>query len=420
MSQPSTILEKADLCVKCGLCLPHCPTYRLSRDENESPRGRIALMQALAAEALPASADVLAHLDHCLGCRACERACPSQVPYAELLDRSRALSAPQRRRPRRERWLRAAGLALVRHRPLLRRVHGLLRLGQGLGLRALARRSGLLRCAGLQSAEAESPPLRARHRWRAYYPSERTARGEVALFTGCVGDVLDQPTLDAAVRLLNALGYGVHLPPTQACCGAIHLHEGDPDTALALARRNIESFANLPVEAVLFVASGCGAQLVEYAQLDWPDAPSRERAAALAGRCRELGAFLEECRWDGVELAPLPATAALHEPCTLRNVLRGTAAAHAALRRIPELRLVELAGNASCCGAAGTHMLSDPERAAALRAPKLDALEASGAALLVSANVGCALHLAAGARHRGHAVEVVHPAVLLARQLVRS
>lgn len=418
MIDADDILRGADRCVKCGLCTPHCPTYALSRDEAESPRGRIALMQGLAGGQLAPGARSFAHLDNCLGCRACERICPAGVPYGELLDATRNRLEPMRSRPWRQRLARAALFGAVARPGRLRALTRTLRLYQGSGLQRLLRASRLLNALGLGRAEARLPPLPARTAWQRSYPPTTGARGRVALFTGCIGDAADQPTLLAAVRVLNALGYAVDVPPAQGCCGALHQHNGAADTARILARRNVEAFAG--AETVIYLASGCGAQLAEYAALDWTTSEQREAAAGLAGRVHEISDFLNACDWQDVALAPLPGAVAVHLPCTQRNVLRRPDAARDLLARIPEVELIPLAGNDRCCGAAGSHVLTHPEMADALRQPKLEAMSELRPRYVATTNIGCALHLAEGLGPTGAPTEVVHPVVLIERQLTAA
>lgn len=415
ITTPDDILLGADRCVKCGLCTPHCPTYALERDEAESPRGRIALMQGLAAGMLAPGERLITHLDNCLGCRACERVCPAGVPYGELLDATRDHLEAARSRSWPGRLLRAALFGAVARPRRLRALSRALRLYQRCGLQRLARGSGLLKRLRLARLEARLPPLPGRAKWSARYPAPAKERGRVALFTGCISEVADQPTLHAAVRVLNALGYAVDVPQGQTCCGALHQHNGASAEALALARANLRAFAE--ADAVVYVASGCGAQLAEYPLLGWASSVEREVAATLAGRVHEISDFLHHCDWSEVSLAPLPAPVAVHVPCTQRNVLRQPDSAERLLRRIPELDIRPLPGNERCCGAAGSHVLSHPEMADALRRPKLDALLAARPRYLATTNIGCALHLADGLRGAGAPVEVVHPVVLIERQL---
>lgn len=387
------------------MCLPHCPTYGLSRREAESPRGRIALMQALARDQLEPTPQLLGHIDHCLNCRACEAMCPSQVPYGRLLHAARELTADQRT---------AAPVATkMMLNPRLRRVaNGLLRFYQGSGLQ----RWRLAHDGGgehpWQRLERALPPAAGTPPLPAFVPARGPERGQVALFAGCTGDLLQRRLLHDSLRLLTTLGFAVHLPPGQTCCGALHLERGDGEAARALAQQNAEIFHALPVSAVLTVASGCGATLHDYAKL-LPDTA----AAHLGQDVQDISTFLAAAWPETLPLSPLPLRAAIHDPCSLRHVLHAAQAPYALLRRIPRLEVIPLPHNERCCGAAGSHFLREPQTADALSAPKLDALAALAPQFLVTSNIGCALHLQAGLRRRGLAVEVIHPVSLLSRQL---
>lgn len=412
MNLRQSIKSEADLCVKCGLCLPHCPTYGASRDEGESPRGRIALIQALADEALPAGGRLEFHLDRCLGCRACEKACPSKVQYGRLLEAGRALvaerSTHRHRPPLTLRFLAAGGLA---------RAAAPLRLYQRSGLQKLLRRTGLLSLLGLQRMDKLLPPLPARARLQAHYRhAAEDKRGEIALFTGCMGNALEQDALHAAIRLLTVGGYDVHVPRSQACCGALHRHAGDLAGAERLARRNLEAFNALPGAIPAYTASGCGATLSEYAR--WPLA-SDTALPAFAAAPSDLCSLLEGIDWPNtISFQTPPQRIAVHDPCSLRNVLRTHEAPYRLLRRcMPDLDLLPLAGNERCCGGAGAYLLHQPDMADQLRGDKIEALRRSGARIVLSSNPGCVMQLSAGAREAGLDIEVMHPVTLLARQL---
>jgi glycolate oxidase iron-sulfur subunit len=396
----------------CGLCLPHCPTYGLSRDEGDSPRGRIALMQGLASGALPVNERLLGHLDRCLECRACEAMCPSEVPFGRLMDAARARVEPQRTRSRTGRRARALATGLLRHPRRLRALALLLRFYQRSGLQWLARRSGLLRLMRLGDLEAKLPRLQRPLAARDHAPSG-PVRGRVALFTGCIGAVAEADTQRDALRLLTRLGYEVDIPRGQGCCGALLQHNGDPATAAELARANLAAFADSRLEAIVSTASGCSVQLADYAGL-YGDDP---RAPDFAGRVRDITAFLAEQDWPEDLLLPLPETIAIHDPCTLRHGLKQHRAVYRLLERIPGLETIGLNPAGTCCGAGGANLLTQSGQAEALRQPQIERLRELGVHTLVSSNIGCALHLAAGIREAGLEIEVLHPVRLLARQL---
>lgn len=394
-ARSSRLLREADQCVKCGLCLPYCPTYRENQEEAEGPRGRIALMQGLALGELPPES-VRSHLDSCLSCRACEAVCPAKVPYGRLVDLARAELGAEPRPG----WLKLL-LRTLQSRHGQRRLLRLLWAAQRLRLDRAAARLGILRLLGLDRAAAAASGLTNPRDWQPHYAAQGTPRGRVALFLGCVGNVLDQQTISAAIQVLTAIGFEVHVPADQACCGALPRHIGDHGAADAMAARNAGVFRGY--DHIVYLASGCGAEL-----LDHPLA---------AGAPEEICAFIHRHWPPSLTPAPLKQRVLVHEPCTLRNVVRQVAAPYQLLAQIPGLMVAPLPGNDRCCGAAGSYFLTQPTMADRLRAPKLREVAAAAPDLLATTNVGCALHLAAGLRADGRAVEVVHPVEILARQL---
>ncbi|HEY9150596.1 MAG TPA: heterodisulfide reductase-related iron-sulfur binding cluster [Gammaproteobacteria bacterium] len=410
---PEADLKDTDRCVMCGLCLPHCPTYGLSRDEGDSPRGRIALMQGLASDALPVGERLLGHLDRCLECRACEAMCPSEVPFGRLMDAARARVEPQRPRRPGSRRLRQWGLGLLRHPRRLRTLARMLRYYQRSGLQWLARHSGLLWLLRLAPLEARLPRLQRPLTAGRHAPAG-PMRGRVALFTGCVESVAGADTQRDALRLLSRLGYEVDIPRGQGCCGALSQHNGDPATATGLARANLAAFDATGLEAIVSTASGCGVQLAAYGALYAAEHP---RAAVFADKVLDISSFLAAQDWPRGLLQSLPETIAVHDPCTLRHGLKQHRSVYRLLERIPQLQTVTLNASGACCGAAGSHVLTQPAQATALRRPHIEQLRALGVRTLVSSNIGCALHLAAGIREAGLEIAVLHPVSLLVRQL---
>ena len=393
-------VELADRCVKCGLCLPYCPTYGLAGVEGESPRGRISLMQGLATGQLEPGAMLVEHLESCLGCRACEPVCPANVPYGELIDAGRALLVERGVRPPAAR--RMLGGLLRRPRLLAR----LARLARLPGAPALA---GML--GGLPARAASLLPTTARPPQWAATPTDAPAvapaegaptRGEALLFAGCVGAAIDGRTLDDTRRVLAAAGWRVRMPRDQGCCGAIDLHAGRPAAAQALASRNLAAFPGSG--PVVPCASGCAATLLEYARLAGAD------GARFASRIKDPAELLAEAE---LPLGPgAYPNVVLHVPCTQRNVTGTAAATRRLLARIPGITLRELP--AGCCGAAGETFITHPAMADALLAPLLAALSKDPPSALVTSNIGCAMHFAAGLKRAGLAVPVLHPASVLA------
>ncbi|MGY6274764.1 (Fe-S)-binding protein [Methylomonas sp. MgM2] len=388
-------IPDAGECMRCGMCVSTCPTFRLFRIDEETPRRRIrSLDKLLKGETI--GADERMHLDNCLQCRACEAICPSRMAYAELFDQAQAAS------PRRFPATAKLAFWLIERKPWLTRLLPLVELYRLSGLQKALRSSDLLRKLGLAEADAllQKPALRPMH---DYYPADSARRGAVALFTGCIADPFDRDTLTAGIRLLNAIGYDVSVPPAQGCCGAIHQHNGR--SAAALTEHNLALFNALEVDAVLYAASGCGAMLSEYQSDDEQAADNFRR------RLQDINEFVLN-RWpEQLKLLPSDRRVAVHEPCSQRNVLKNQSAVYALLEKIPGLSVAPLADNQICCGAGGSYMLTHPDNAGQLRESKRQVIRQAAADQVVSSNFGCALFL-------GTDVEkLMHPLAFLARQL---
>ena len=400
----------------CGLCLPHCPTYRKTGDENESPRGRIALMRALAEGDLPLSPRLENHLAQCTACSACERVCPSYVGYSEMLTATRAAIAERHAGSWVRRGVQRFVLNGLLHARGLQLMKTLLRAYQASGLQGWLRQGRWLHRLRLAPWEYLLPDLASpRHHTAPARPLTPT-RGKVALFTGCVASVLDAGTLQAATRVLTRLGYEVVQPDNQTCCGALPLHAGDMSGACDRMRRNLQAFDDPALQAIIGVASGCTALLTQYPQYLTGD-KDNPGATEFSRRVRDINRFLVEAPWpDDLTLASLDKTIAVQDPCTLRNVLRGQEHVYTLLGRIPQARIVPLPENQFCCGGAGAYMLTQPAMAGRLRDDKLTPLQQLAPDILATSNVGCALHVGAGMRSLGMGAEVVHPVSLIDRQ----
>ncbi len=386
LSVPDLILE-ADRCVACGLCLPHCPTYKKTGSEADSPRGRIQLMRAVAQDVLPNNPRFKQHLDLCLSCRSCESACPNNVAYGALIDSARALFVAKKSlyspliRP------------FIRSRKLINGLVRVVRLSQQLlGTSWLSR---------LFPAAKLLPRLPAPVSWQTHYPSNAASKqGEVSLFLGCASQVLDSDTLAAAIHVLTALGFDVHVPTGQTCCGSIARQMGDAAESEALLARNRTSFAS--ERPILTVASGCGAGLADYLS---------------SHQVQDISAFLADCDWSKLTIKPLAQRVFVQDPCSLRNGQKSHAAVYTLLKKIPQAEVLALPGNGQCCGGAGAYMLTQADMAQQLLNDKLTAIQASGVSLLASSNIGCSLHLVSGLTGQNSAVKIMHPIQILAAQL---
>jgi glycolate oxidase iron-sulfur subunit len=381
----------ADQCVQCGLCLPVCPTYALDGNETESPRGRIAIAAALARGQVSPSPTLREPLDHCLGCLNCQRVCPAGVQYEELLVETRAMLGPAPSRP-------GFLLGLIK-RPKLNR-----------WLQRLARWTGAaywfpaLPGVGPGSAWRAALSLLPKASRLAHMPAVAKSEaskdaGKVALFPGCSASVQDAEAERAAEILLGAAGYQVVRMPA-FCCGALDLHDGVTDSANAAATRVQQAWANAGADHLVTVTPGCLSTL----RRALPDVRVDDPYRLLAGRIGPL------------RFRPLPCRAALHVPCTQANVALSDAALMQLLQCIPDLAVKRLPAPPYCCGAAGSHALQFPERAGRLRSDMLSQVSTLDVQLLLSSNIGCRLHLAAGLAEQASTLPTMHPLTLLAQQ----
>ena len=411
--QDGLYIPEAGDCMRCGQCVSHCPTFRIDRIDEESPRRRIRTIEKILNQSAAPSDEDLKHLNNCLQCRACETVCPSKMAYGQLLDQSRQKLAGMVKPARWTKRLEKLSLALIEHKPRLRVISRLLGFYQRSGLQALLRKSGLLSALKLQAYESLLPAIDAAP-LEPFYLTPADRRGSVALFTGCIAESFDKATALAAIRVLNRIGFDVIVPEQQNCCGAIHQHRGHAETAARMAWRNVGVFNSLDVDAIVYTASACGLMLSEYEQLSIDDFDDEE-LDFFNNQLFDITDFVNRHWPDKTPLQAYPKTVAVHEPCSQRNQLKNQQAVYDLLARIPDIDLAPLADNAVCCGAGGTHMLTHPHIAGPLGAEKIEHLHISGADLLVTSNIGCALHLAAGAGRLAPPVAVMHPVGLVAR-----
>lgn len=390
------LLSLADQCVKCGLCLPHCPTFAQLRNEADSPRGRIALIQGWAAGDLAMTPRLAGHLDGCLGCRNCERACPSGVDYGRIADTAKALRVA--RLPEWRRRLGSRLLDMLASAGASGTLARLTRLYRQLGLARLVEITRLGRLA----------TIRPYHRMASalggcvpgpVVPHEPAA-ADVDLFVGCMGMAVQGAAMTATLQVAAYLGLRVRIKQTGLCCGAMLRHAGHVEEAAARLSACVQDHDQ---DQLVGLASACVAEL---------------RAHPKLAATEELCAWLDRLTWpETLVPRPLPRRVLVHEPCTHRNQLGGNAAVYRLLARIPDLEVAPLPSGQGCCGAAGTYLLHHPAMAEALLAELLDPLQGAAPDLIVTTNPGCALHLAAGIREAGLDTRVAHPIELIAAAL---
>ena len=391
--------EDLATCISCGLCLNDCPTYRVLGDEADSPRGRIQLIREMVSTEGRVEDRLAGHLEACLVCRACETACPSGVPFGRIMEGARE-ELRERERPRRfARLLRRIGLGTIRDQRRLRVATRLLDVYVRSGAQRLVRASRLLpkRLATMESLamKAEGTP---------YLPVERPD-ADTAFFAGCIMRTAFGETERATVRMLERGGRRVSACNEQTCCGALHAHAGDGDTARELARLNIDAFSGLDAPIVVN-AAGCGAQLKAYGELLADDPAWHERARAFSARVRDASQAVTA---NAVEGGPTRAIRVVYQDaCHLAHGQKIRREPRALLAAMPNVTVVPIADAERCCGSAGIYNLTHPEVAGELQRQKVAAILATGPDIVVSANPGCILQVASGLRAAGSEVPVVH------------
>jgi glycolate oxidase iron-sulfur subunit len=417
--------EELSACVRCGMCLEACPTYRELKVEMDSPRGRLKLMRGLVERAIDPTPTVLEHLDRCLDCRACETACPSDVHYGQILEKTRAVLQPVRPVSWGGRFWRWFALSVVLPSRLVQRLmfkvvwlaqrSGLLAIGQWLGRRGLLPR----RASDALAQNATVPLFSFRERHAAALDPHRNvlvflAKGErrkrVALLTGCVADQLFADVNEASVRVLTENGCDVEVQAAERCCGALHIHNGARGDAKGLARDNVRLFAANEYDAIVSNAAGCSAELRQYGALLDGDVEAR----AFAGKVRDISEFLCEL---GLRIPPCAAAVgkvAYDEPCHLLHAQKISDPPRKILEAIAGVTLVALDEADVCCGGAGIYWLLQPELSQKIAARKVEAIRRSGAEIVATGNPGCLLQLRSALRTAGLMVKVVHPIELLA------
>ena len=398
-------------CVHCGICLPQCPTYRVLGEEMDSPRGRIYLMRAAAEGRAELTPGLARHLDLCLGCRACETACPSGVPFGQLLEATRAqLDRKGVRAPESAHGTLEWALSIFPHPDRLGALLWPLRLYQASGLRTLVRASGMLApFKRLQAMDAllprvlpSAPPL------PELIPARGKARGRAALLTGCVQRFFFPEINVATSRLLSAAGWEVVVPRGQGCCGALHLHAGRLDEFRAMARSLMATLGQ-DVDIVVTNAAGCGSALKEYGH--WL---GDEQAERFAGLVKDISEALIDA---DLPLGELRETVTYHDACHLAHGQKVRAQPRELLRRIPGLTLVDLKDSDLCCGSAGVYNLLEPEMAAELGRRKIERIRETGARVVATGNPGCIMQISQQALEGGLTLEVMHPVTLLSQAL---
>jgi glycolate oxidase iron-sulfur subunit len=412
------VYEDYTRCVHCGLCLNHCPTYRLWQLEADSPRGRIRQMILVNEGQLPMSSGFVDHIDKCLDCRSCETACPSGVEYGKLVEHARARIDKEYKRP----WLAsmARGFVYDQLLPFPKRIATaakLLRVYQRSGLQTIARGTGILKLMGLAERERLLPRIDDEFFWGELgktFPARGERRARVAFFAGCIANVIFSKLNEATIRVLTANGCEVVVPSAQLCCGALAAHAGVRETARGLARKNMKAFDNGEFDAILTNAAGCGSTLKEYDHLFSPNEPEHAAAEAFRSKVRDVTEFLAGLGLS-TKLKPLATRVTYQDSCHLLHGQKVREAPRQLLRAIPGVDFVELPYSDICCGSAGVYNVTQTDASMELLAEKMEFAKKTRAQVIATANPGCLLQMRAGIDIHGTGQEVLHVVELLDR-----
>ena len=414
------VYEDFARCVHCGLCLNHCPTYRLWQLEADSPRGRIRQMIRVNEGDSPLSPGFVDHIDKCLDCRACETACPSGVEYGKLVEHARARIEKDYRRPFFARLTRKLVFnSLLPFPGRIAAVAKLLRLYQWSGLQAIARGTGVLKLIGLAERERLLPRIDEDFFFRQLgktFPAKGPRAARVAFFAGCIANVTFTKLNEATIRVLTANGCEVVLPPEQLCCGALAAHAGVRETARQLARKNLAAFGMEEFDAILTNAAGCGSALKEYDHLFSADEPEYAAAGAFRLKVQDVTEFLAG-QGLSAKLEPLNLRVTYQDSCHLLHGQKVREAPRQLLRAIPGVQFVELPYSDICCGSAGVYNVTQTQASLELLAEKMKHAMKTCAQVIATANPGCLLQLRAGVEMHGTGQEVLHVVELIDRAI---
>ncbi|MCY8758706.1 (Fe-S)-binding protein [Bacillus haynesii] len=417
-------MDKEELlnCMRCGFCLPSCPTYIESGfQESHSPRGRIALMKAVVDGTIEPDEDVERSLELCLGCRACEPVCPSGVNYGRLLEEARDIIQQNKKHAFPVKVLRRAVFkGLFPHQNRIRALTGMLGIYQRSGMQNVIRKSGLLRLlpdhlVKMEAVLPKVPDMKQLKKRPHLLPAIGERQKRAAFFSGCLMDTLFLDTNTATIELLRLAGCEIIIPEQQTCCGALHGHSGEKSEAILLAKRNIQAFEDSNADFIVTNAGGCGAFLKEYDHLLKDDSEWRERAASFTRKLKDFSSVLLELNFDQQSLELPQQIVTYQDSCHLRNVMKTSAEPRRLIRSIKGIEFKEMQNAESCCGSAGIYNIVESEMSMKILDTKMEAAAATRAATIVTANPGCLLQMKLGIERAGltDRVRAVHLADLL-------
>jgi len=422
--EPNTVFDYERLldCIHCGLCVQSCPSYVVLGTETDSPRGRIFLMRAVTEGRLEINDSIKEHVDLCLGCRGCETACPSGVVYHPLLETAQAQIRTGIKESALSGFIRNVLLHDIFPDPeTLRKIFVLLRFYQKSGLQFLVRKTGILGKISkkLELTERFLPPVKAIPDFAGYDHNETAKSGDlrrVGYLRGCMMDYFYPETNEATLRVIEKCGCTPVMPKEVHCCGAVHMHNGDRETAKQFARKTIDAYLGSGVDLVLTNAAGCGAMMKEYDSLLADDEKYAEKAVKFSSIVRDISEFVCE-KIDSFMFNRVEASIVYDDPCHLIHAQKITEEPRRLLKRIPGLEILPLNEAEMCCGSAGTYNITQPEMSVKVLQRKMDNIIRSGAGAVVTGNIGCMIQLNRGVEMTGCDIDVYHTMDLVGRSL---
>ncbi|MDQ0220375.1 (Fe-S)-binding protein [Peribacillus cavernae] len=396
-------------CMRCGFCLPSCPTYIESGfNESHSPRGRIALMKAVVDGVIEPDEDVEHSLNLCLGCRACEPVCPSGVKYGHLLEEARDIINQNKKHSLPVRTVRKAVFnGLFPHQNRMRTITGLLGFYQRSGLQNAARKTGIMKLLPDNLATMEKilpavPTMKEMRDRPEHLPAQGPKTKKVAFFTGCLMDTMFLETNNATMKLLQLAGCEIVIPKSQSCCGALHGHSGEKATAKEMAKRNIQAFEDLDVDYIITNAGGCGAFLIDYDHLLKDDKLWKERAIEFKDKLKDITEILVEVDFHkNINLRLPHQIITYQDSCHLRNVMKTASAPRKLMQAIEGIDYREMKDADRCCGSAGIYNIVESEMSMQILDYKMEQAKATHATTIVTANPGCLLQMKLGMEREG-------------------
>jgi len=433
-----TLLEKLDYdqltnCMRCGFCLPACPTFQETGMEPASPRGRIAMMKAAVDGLMVPDEQFEDQMNLCLGCRACEPACPADVKYGQLIEQTKEALEEHAQHSAPVKLMRKALFkGVFPKRSSMKLLGGSLAFYQKSGLQKVARGTGIMKLFPKHLAEMEQilPAASSKgvvERLGTFYAAKGKKVGTVAMFRGCIMDVMFADTNVNSVELLSAAGFDVHIPDAQVCCGALYAHSGEMNDARALAKVNIDVFKQLGVDYIVSNAGGCGALLVEYDHLLEQDDRYREHAAWFAERVIDISTLLVE-KGNSLEFTDTSSQnesvkITYQDSCHLRNVMKGSSAPRTLMSKVANAEYIEMVESDRCCGSAGTYNVVQPEMAGNILEHKMEHANRTEASYMLTSNPGCLLQMKLGIeKHKPqqpmqamHIVDFLHERMLCSK-----